>query len=203
LKEVRTFVLATRNLGKAREISAMLDLPDVKMTTLRDFPAMPEVEEDGATFEENALKKARETARHCGVPALADDSGLEVNALDGLPGIRSARFAGDDASDDDNNRLLLERMETVPEERRTGRFVCVLALVEPAGGELVVRGECCGTILDGPRGSGGFGYDPLFYYAPLNKTFAEMTSEEKSRVSHRGEALRKLHAVLAGAPDGA
>lgn len=193
---VRTIVLATRNTGKAGEITATLGLADVKFLTLQDFPLMPEVEEDGATFEENALKKARAVARHCNCPALADDSGLEVDALNGLPGVRSARFAGEEATDAENNSRLAELMQPIPAGRRGARFVCVLALVDPSGEETVVRGECEGCILESPRGTGGFGYDPLFFYPPLGRTFAEMLPEEKNRVSHRARALEGLRDLL-------
>lgn len=187
-----TIVLATRNTGKAGEIVATLCLADVKFLTLQDFPPMPEIEEDGATFEENALKKARAVARHCNCVALADDSGLEVDALNGLPGIKSARFAGEGATDAENNGRLVELMQSVPAGKRGARFVCVLALADPSGEEKVVRGECEGRILESPRGTGGFGYDPLFFYPPLGKTFAELLPEEKNRVSHRARALERL-----------
>lgn len=193
---VRTIVLATKNAGKASEITAILGMADVKFLTLQDFPPMPEVEEDGATFEENALKKARAVARHCNCAALADDSGLEVDALNGLPGIRSARFAGEGAKDAENNRRLLELMQPVPAGKRCARFVCALALVDPSGEEKVVLGECEGSILESSRGTGGFGYDPLFFYPPLGRTFAEMLPEEKNRVSHRARALEGLRAIL-------
>lgn len=201
---MRKLVLATKNSHKAREIAAILDLPGIELLTMNDFPDMGEVIEDGATFEENAGKKAFEVARHCvsysrpgsEVFALADDSGLMVDALGGMPGVLSARFAGEKATDADNNARLLQLLDGVPEEQRTARFVCVLVLCDASGKSAVVEGRCEGRILDKPRGSNGFGYDPLFLYPPTGLTFAEMPPDEKNRVSHRARALERLKEAL-------
>lgn len=185
-----TIVIATRNRGKIREIKDLVaDLP-VRFLSLDEAPAAPDIVEDGATFEENALKKARETVSAIGLPAMADDSGLCVDALGGRPGVHSARYAGEGASDEDKCATLLLELKDVPAEERGARFVCVLALVYPEGTERVFIGECPGRITDHPRGSEGFGYDPIFLYEESGLTFAEMSSEDKNRVSHRGAALR-------------
>ncbi len=186
----KVIVIATRNRGKSEEIRDFLAGFPVEIMDLNDFGPIPEVREDGNTFEENAYKKAGFTAKVLGFPALADDSGLEVEALDGAPGVYSARYAGPDADDEENNRKLLKKMRGI--RHRAGRFCCVLSLAVPAGPALTYMGTCEGIILEEPRGSNGFGYDPLFYYPPMDKTFAEMTLEEKSRVSHRGKALMEL-----------
>lgn len=183
-------VLATRNSGKSREIRSFLEGFPVEILDLNDFGPIPEVVEDGATFEENAYKKAQFTARILGFPALADDSGLEVEALNGAPGVHSARYAGPDATDDANNGKLLEDLRG--HANRKARFCCILSLAVPSGPALTYEAYCEGTILDHPRGTNGFGYDPLFYHEPTGKTFGEMTLEEKSGVSHRGKALSEL-----------
>mgnify|MGYP000339066037 CR=1 FL=1 len=183
-------VLATRNSGKSREIRSFLEGFPVEILDLNDFGPIPEVVEDGATFEENAYKKAQFTARVLGFPALADDSGLEVEALNGAPGVHSARYAGPHATDDENNAKLLENLRG--QGNRKARFCCILSLAVPSGPALTYEAYCEGTILDHPRGTSGFGYDPLFYHEPSGKTFGEMTLEEKSRVSHRGKALSEL-----------
>ncbi len=192
-------LIATTNAGKLAEIQAALKELPVRILSLKDFPAAPEVVEDGATFEENAVKKARALAAFSGLPALADDSGLEVDALGGAPGIYSARYSGDDADDARNNRKLLDQLAGLSEERRGARFVCVLAL-SALQGEWLFRAECPGRIAFAPRGANGFGYDPLFLYAPLGRTFGELDRETKSRVSHRGLALQKLKAALPTLP---
>ncbi len=189
-KEQIILVIATRNKGKSDEIKALLKDFPVEIRDLNDFGPIPEIEEDGSSFEENAYKKAAFTAKVLGLPALADDSGLEVEALGGKPGVHSARFAGPDASDDENNAKLLDEMRGV--KNRKARFVCVISIAVPTGFALTYEGTCEGVILEEPRGTSGFGYDPLFYYPPAEKTFAEMTMEEKSKVSHRGMALREL-----------
>lgn len=183
-------VVATRNRGKSAEIRQLLqDLP-VEIKDLNDFGPIPEVMEDGATFDDNAYKKAGFTAKILGLPALADDSGLEVEALDGKPGVQSARYAGANATDDENNAKLLQALEGKTDRR--ARFCCVLSLAVPSGPALTYEACCDGVILDAPRGDNGFGYDPLFFYPPAGKTFAEMTAAEKSTVSHRGKALQEL-----------
>jgi XTP/dITP diphosphohydrolase len=183
-------IVATRNRGKSKEIREFLHDFPVDIKDLNDFGPIPEAVEDGETFEENAYKKASFTAKVLGFPALADDSGLEVEALGGAPGIHSARYAGPKASDEENNRNLLEALSG--EANRNARFCCVLSLAAPSGPALTYEATCDGVIGEAPRGEHGFGYDPLFYYPPLAKTFAELTLEEKSRVSHRGKALSEL-----------
>jgi len=183
-------VLATRNAGKTDELRRLLaDFP-VAIRSLDDFGPIPPVEEDGRSFEENAVKKARSTAKVLGLPALADDSGLTVEALGGAPGVRSARYAGGDAADADNNAKLLRELKH--EENRAAVFVCVIAIAVPWGPALVYEGRCEGLITREQMGTEGFGYDPIFFYPPLQKTFAQLTTEEKNQVSHRGRALREL-----------
>jgi XTP/dITP diphosphohydrolase len=183
-------VIATQNRGKSAEIKEMLaDFP-VLIKDLNDFGPIPQPVEDGRTFEENAYKKAAFTAKVLGLPALADDSGLLVDALQGAPGIYSARYAGPKACDRDNNEKLLKALEG--HANRTARFCCVLSLAVASGPALTFEAFCEGQILDSPRGANGFGYDPLFFYPPEGKTFAEMSLGEKLRVSHRGLALGEL-----------
>jgi len=183
-------VIATRNQGKIAEISALLEGFPVMIKSLNDFGPIPEVEEDGETFEENAYKKASFTARVLGIPALADDSGLMVDALDGQPGVHSARFAGPEATDGDRCQKLLEAMQT--NDNREAAFACVISIAVPTGPALTYEGECRGVLTREPQGENGFGYDPVFYYPPLEKTFAQLTREEKGRVSHRGKALKEV-----------
>lgn len=183
-------VVATRNRGKSKEIKSFLEGFPVEVKDLNDFGPIPEVQEDGRTFEENAYKKASFTAKVLGLPALADDSGLEVESLNGEPGVYSARYAGENATDAMNNDKLLEAL--AGKKDRKARFSCVLSLAVPLGPALTYEATCEGTILESPRGANGFGYDPLFLYPPMGKSFAEMTLAEKSRVSHRGKALQEL-----------
>ncbi|MGV8073971.1 MAG: XTP/dITP diphosphatase [Syntrophobacteraceae bacterium] len=185
-----TLVVATKNAGKSREIRSFLDGFPIEIRDLNNFDPIPEVEEDGLTFRENAYKKAAFTAKALGLPALADDSGLEVTALAGAPGVHSARYSGPQATDAKNNNKLLKELRGATD--RKARFCCVLSLAMPGGAALTYESTCGGVILDAPRGENGFGYDPLFYYPPLGKTFGEMTLEEKSQVSHRGKALMEL-----------
>ena len=168
----------------------------VRVRSLSEFPGAPSVQEDGLTYAENALKKARAAAAFSGKPALADDTGLEVDALGGEPGLHAARFAGEGCTFQDNIRKLLGLMRAVPEERRNARFVCVLALVAPGGRETLVEGELRGRILEAPAGTSGFGYDPVFYVPKLGKTLAELTAEEKNRISHRARAVEKMREIL-------
>jgi XTP/dITP diphosphohydrolase len=189
-------VVGTRNPGKVREIERELAGLDVELIPLSSFPDIPELSETGSSFSENAGHKAMEVAKATGLTAVADDSGLEVEALGGKPGIFSARFVAEDATDEANNQKLLDAMEGVPEDERTARFRCVIALAEPGGTLEIVEGECEGLILKAPRGEQGFGYDPLFFYPPLGLTFAEMDMETKLLVSHRGKALRNLKELL-------
>ncbi len=183
-------LVATRNQGKLHEIRALLAESGIRVLGMSDFPELPEVEEDGATFAENARKKAETIARRSGRLTLADDSGLVVAALDGAPGVHSARYAGPDADDAGNNSKLLEALRAVPVERRQGAFVCVMALCTPAGECRFYEGRLDGLILDAPRGVCGFGYDPLFLVPTLAKTLAELPTDIKNRISHRGQALR-------------
>jgi XTP/dITP diphosphohydrolase len=178
---------ATGNAGKLREFRMAAELAPVEIELLPNFRDLPECVEDGATFDENAVKKALHYGRSAGSPLFADDSGLEVDALGGAPGIYSARFSGPHATDEANNRLLLEKLRGVA--NRTARFVCSIALIN--GGEVrgIYRGSVSGVILDAPRGTGGFGYDPLFYYEPFGCTLGEASDEQKFSVSHRGQAL--------------
>jgi len=189
-------VIATTNKGKLREIRELLEGLDINVMGLADFAGCPDVVEDGATFRENALKKARAIAAFTGKATLADDSGLAVDALDGAPGVYSARFAGKDADDSKNNRKLLKLLKDTPESGRGARFVCVMALAGPGIKEVTVRGEVRGRITREPRGESGFGYDPLFCYHRAGMTFAEMGPVEKNKVSHRGRALGKIKVIL-------
>ncbi len=188
----RQIVLATRNADKLREIRNIL--PEFEFLTLKQFPDTPQVDETEETLDGNAVKKARETAVHTGKTCLADDSGLEVEALGGLPGVRSARFAGENASYEDNNRKLLGLLEG--EENRKARFRCVIAVCRPEGETFTREGICEGTIADLSRGNEGFGYDPVFMPKGTDKTFAELKPEEKNSMSHRAEALRKIRDLL-------
>ncbi|EGJ49902.1 XTP/dITP diphosphatase [Desulfocurvibacter africanus] len=189
---MQKIVLATRNRGKIAELSAMLGPLDVEVVGLDAFPEIGEIPETGKTFEENALIKARAVCQAAGLPALADDSGLVVDALAGAPGVYSARFAGERATDADNNAKLLREMATVPPERRSAHFVCVVAAVAPNGATVTARGTWDGEIARKPKGQGGFGYDPLFLDPELGMSAAELDPEQKNARSHRGRALRKL-----------
>lgn len=183
-------VIATLNPGKTAEIRDLLEGFPIDIKNLSDFGPIPEVEEDGTTFDENAYKKSSFTARILGFPALADDSGLSVAALNGAPGVFSARYGGDGLSDEDRCRRLLSEMRGRGDRRAA--FECVISLAVPAGPALTYEGRCEGLLMEAPAGANGFGYDPVFFYPPFNKTFAELTREEKSRVSHRGQAMREL-----------
>lgn len=191
-------VLATLNPHKGRELAALLRDVPFEVETLADLPGAILPGEGDRSYAENALGKARVAARLTGALALADDSGLEVDALGGGPGVRSARFGGAGLDDAGRCARLLEALRGVPAERRTARFRCVVALVEPGGRERVVEGVVEGVITDAPRGRGGFGYDPLFLYPPLGRTFAELSAEDKARVSHRGRTLSTVRALLLG-----
>ncbi len=190
-------VIATGNRGKIAEIARLLDnIPGWELLTPDRAGPFPEVFEDGATFEENAVKKARELCAHTGHAAVADDSGLEVDALGGRPGVFSARYAGDNATDADRNAKLLREMNGVPEGKRTARFVCVIALALPDERLYLARGVCEGSIAREPRGSAGFGYDPVFVPAGRTVAMAELSPDEKNAISHRGAALRELRSIL-------
>ena len=189
-----TLVLATRNTGKISEIKALL--PGVPVAPAASFAGCPEPEETGRTFEENALIKARAVSRYTGRTTLADDSGLEVDALDGAPGVHSARYAGTDATDRDNILRLLDALVGIADADRTARFRCVVAVVVPDGRTWTAEGACEGRILQAPRGDAGFGYDPLFVPAGYEETFAELDAGVKNRISHRALALRRITDVL-------
>ncbi|PYN30787.1 MAG: non-canonical purine NTP pyrophosphatase, RdgB/HAM1 family [Candidatus Rokuibacteriota bacterium] len=191
-------VLATLNPAKGRELLALLGAVPFEIRLLADVPGARLPEETGATYADNALAKARTAAELTGALALGDDSGLEVDALDGAPGLYTARFGGPGLDDQGRRELLLERLRGVPPARRTARFRCVIALAGPARAEKVVEGVAEGVIAEAPRGSGGFGYDPVFFYPPLGRTFAELSDEEKARVSHRGLALAAARRLLTG-----
>ncbi len=186
----KPLVLATLNQGKVSEFKELLSDFDVEIKGLQDFGPLSPVIEDGETFEENAYKKAHFTAKMLGFPVLADDSGLMVEALGGSPGVHSARYAGEGASDEENNLKLLEAMKGV--ENRKAAFKCVIMIAVPSGPALSYDGICEGEITHEMKGDHGFGYDPVFYYPPLKKTFAQMSIEEKNRVSHRGRAMSQL-----------
>jgi XTP/dITP diphosphohydrolase len=184
---IKIIVLATRNAGKVKELQQLLKNFPIEVKSLNDFGPIPEVEEDGETFDDNAYKKALFTAKALGLPAMADDSGLVVEALGGAPGVKSARYAGENATDEENIARLLDKMNG--EENRRAAFECVISIAVPSGPALTYEGRCEGKIAHEPKGTSGFGYDPVFFYPELNRTFAELNSEEKNRVSHRGKAL--------------
>ncbi|MGD9973766.1 MAG: XTP/dITP diphosphatase [Desulfatirhabdiaceae bacterium] len=186
----QTIVVATRNPGKLKEIQSLLNDFPVILKSLDDFGPIPEVEEDGETFDENAYKKASFTSRILGIPAIADDSGLVVNSLDGEPGIHSARYGGDHLTDMDRCMILLKNMEH--QSNRQAQFECVISIAVPTGAALTYEARCDGLILDKPKGENGFGYDPVFYYPPLQKTFAEMSPDEKNEISHRAKAFLEI-----------
>jgi XTP/dITP diphosphohydrolase len=188
LKQI--IVLATTNPGKTREINALLKGFPVEIKNLDDFGQIPEVIEDGTTFDDNAYKKASFTARILGYPAMSDDSGLCVEALDGAPGVRSARYAGENATDADNVNKMLDDLKD--KDNRNAAFKCVISIAVPTGAALTYEGECQGVITKEPVGENGFGYDPLFFYPEFNKTFAQLTIQEKGRASHRGKALKEI-----------
>jgi XTP/dITP diphosphohydrolase len=187
---VTILVLATTNKNKVKEFQEIFKDFPIKISSLGDFGTLPECIEDGETFDDNAYKKAIHTAKILGLPAIADDSGLEVEALNGAPGVYSARYAGESATDAENCDKLLQNM--VDKKNRKAAFKCVLSIAVPSGPALTYEASCEGVLLKEKRGESGFGYDPLFFYEPLNKTFAECTMEEKNLVSHRGKALAEL-----------
>jgi XTP/dITP diphosphohydrolase len=193
----RRIVVATRNRGKLREIVPLLAGLDLELRTIDELAPDAELREDGVTFEDNALAKARQAAQATGLPAIADDSGLEVDALGGAPGVYSARYAGLPSDDARNNAQLIAALAALPAGLHAGRFRCVAAFVDPLRGfELVRSGSCEGQILPVPRGEGGFGYDPLFLLPGLGRTMAELSVEEKNRLSHRAAAFAALAAAL-------
>lgn len=188
---------ATRNKNKIKEIKEILKDMPIKILSLDDLDINIEVDEDGTTFEENAYKKAYEIMKVTNMPTIADDSGLEVYALNGAPGVYSARFSGVHGDDKKNNEKLLNLLKDVPDENRGARFVCVISLIFPDGRKKFARGEIEGKIAHEVRGNGGFGYDPLFIVPEYEMTFAELGSEIKNKISHRGKALEELKNILA------
>ncbi|MGC9512180.1 MAG: XTP/dITP diphosphatase [Fidelibacterota bacterium] len=188
-------VLATHNKNKILELQEVLKDEQVSILTCDDFPGTPDVIEDGETLEENALKKAREIHQYTQLPVLADDTGLEVSALGGAPGVKSSRYAGEHASYADNVAKLLKEMSQIPKEQREARFRTVMVYLDDRY-QLMTEGEVTGQILEEVCGDGGFGYDPVFYYPPLKKTFSELTLQEKNKISHRGRALLTMIKIL-------
>ena len=197
---MNTVIVATKNAHKVSEMAALLDgVKNIRLITMKDAGLDCEIEENGKTFKENALIKAREVCRLTGKPAIADDSGLSVDALGGAPGIYSARYASEDglnASDEANIEKLLENLKEIPGSERTARFVSAVALVFPDGREYCTLGVCEGLITREKRGDGGFGYDPVFFYPAFSKTFGEMTAEEKNSISHRNRAVARLKEII-------
>lgn len=193
---MKKLVLATRNPGKVREVKAELKDLEVDILTLDDAPNVPDVIEDGRTFLHNALKKAKTVSEVTGMAALADDSGLEVDILEGRPGVFSSRYSGPDATDESNVRKLLEDLEGVPEEKRGASFRCVIVLYRPGGHYDVFEDTLRGRIALRPKGRNGFGYDPVFYVPEFGMTAAEMPPDLKNRISHRGKAIRALKKSL-------
>jgi len=189
-------MIATRNKGKIREIREALNGLGLRIYDLSDFSDVPEIEEDGKSFAENALKKARFYSNYFGKLTIADDSGLEVDSLKGLPGIYSARYAGEGASSQVNNQKLLREMQGVPISERGARFKCIIATGSPDGKEAIAEGSCKGSIGFREKGRRGFGYDPLFILPKYGKTMAELSIEEKNKISHRGKALRKIRRII-------
>jgi XTP/dITP diphosphohydrolase len=193
---VRELVLATRNRDKGKELTALLGDLGIRIRTLDEFPEVPDVIEDGETCEANAVKKARAIAEATGRLAVADDTGLEVDALGGRPGVFAARYAGEGATYEDNWRKLLGELARVPPERRTARFVTVAAMAFPADGVQVARGVLEGLIAEAPSGTQGFGYDPVFLVPELGKTLAQLSADEKNRISHRAKAFIKVREMI-------
>lgn len=187
-----TLIIATKNAGKANDFRLLLEPKGFKIKTLLDFPEIPEVEETGYTFEENARLKAETISTLLGAPVLADDSGIMIDAFDGQPGVFSARFAGEPKSDAANNAKVLAMFGEMEDVSRQAHFHCTLVLAHPEKESLVVEGKVSGEIALFPKGDNGFGYDSLFYYPELNKTFAELTNQEKNTFSHRAQALKQL-----------
>lgn len=189
-------MLATKNPHKGAELAALLSNLGIKIRTLAEFPDAPEVVEDGLTCEANAVKKAQTIMQYTGLPVVADDTGLEVEALGGRPGVYAARYAGPHATYDDNWRKLLRELEGVPRERRGARFITVAAIARPSAKVEVVDGVLEGMIADEPVGTQGFGYDPVFFVHEAGKTLAQLTPDQKNRISHRARALAKVRGIL-------
>ncbi|MFC5466772.1 XTP/dITP diphosphatase [Lederbergia graminis] len=192
----RKVIIATKNKGKAKEFEALFSKFNLEVLTLLDIENAPDVEETGATFEENAVLKAEAISRFTRSIVVADDSGLVVDALDGRPGIYSARYAGEEKNDEANINKLLSELKDVQQEERTARFYCALAVAIPEEETLVVAGKCEGLIMNERRGTNGFGYDPVFYVPSLEQTMAELSSEQKNSISHRANALKNLQPLI-------
>ncbi|MFO0777941.1 MAG: XTP/dITP diphosphatase [Nitrospira sp.] len=199
-ESIKELVLATRNPDKGRELGALLGGLGIHIRTLAEFPTVPEVEEDGATCEANAIKKAREVAKSTGLPSVADDTGLEVDALGGRPGVFAARYAGEHATYEDNCRKLLYELEGVPKGARHARFLTVAVIAFPSGDIHVTQGNLEGAITDHPMGDRGFGYDPVFLVPEFGKTLAQLTIDEKNCISHRAKAFAQVRAWLEQQP---
>ncbi|WP_017726680.1 XTP/dITP diphosphatase [Halalkalibacterium ligniniphilum] len=189
---MQEILIATKNKGKVAEFEAIFKDKGMTVSSLLDYPEVPEIEENGETFSENATIKAEAIAQRFKKPVLADDSGLMIDALDGRPGIFSARYAGLEKNDQKNNEKVLLELTGVPEEKRTARFHCAIAFARPNEETIVFEGQCEGYILQAPQGDGGFGYDPIFYLPNYQKSMAELTKEEKNKISHRAKALARL-----------
>ncbi len=193
---IRELVLATRNRHKGEELAALLSDLGIGIRTLDEFPEVPDVIEDGETCEANAIKKARAVSKATGLVAVADDTGLEVDALGGRPGVFAARYAGEHATYEDNWRKLLQELSGVPRKRRTARFMTVAAMALPSGEVQVTTGQLEGVISEEPAGASGFGYDPVFFVPELGKTLAQLSVEEKNRISHRAKAFAQVREIL-------
>lgn len=192
----KTIIIATRNKGKAQEFEELFQAFNYQVKTLLDFPELADVPETGSTFEENALQKANAISKELHTMVLADDSGLEVEALDGAPGIYSARYAGEHGNDQKNNEKLLSELKDIPKEERRANFHCSLALVHPEKDPLLIEGKVYGYILNEPRGESGFGYDPLFFVPEEGKSMAELSGSKKNQISHRAIAIQQLEKHL-------
>lgn len=195
---MKEIIIATKNKGKAKDFEELLEPMGYKVLTLHDVAPHMDVEETGETFEENAILKAEALAQELQATVIADDSGLEIDALDGEPGVYSARYSGDEKNDDSNINKVLQKLVQVPAAEKTARFRCVLALATPGAETIVFEGVCEGLITDEKKGDNGFGYDPIFYVPAFEKTMAEMEPSEKASVSHRGNAIRELGKTMPG-----
>jgi len=193
---MKKMIFATKNKGKILEFAQMMEKHEIEVLSLLDINYEDEIEENGETFEENALIKAREIASQYQTTVIADDSGLSIDVLNGAPGVYSARYAGEVRSDKANIDKVLEELKGIPDDERTARFVCILAIVDETGKEVVVSGTCEGKIWHEKRGSEGFGYDPIFYLPQLGKTMAELSKDEKNALSHRGKAFKKFESLI-------
>lgn len=198
---MKEIIIATKNKGKAKDFEALLEPMGYKVLTLHDVAPHMDVEETGVTFEENAILKAETIAAELQATVIADDSGLEIDALGGEPGVYSARYSGEQKNDDSNMDKVLQKLVQVPADEKTARFRCVLALASPGKETVLFKGVCEGLILDEKKGDHGFGYDPIFYVPSYDKTMAEMKPEEKASISHRGNAIRELGKAMPGLSD--